>query len=353
MTSQFRWSRLGWQGLAALLVAGMLCGTAAAEDKVRVAITTYGWSYVPVLATEQLGFFKKEGLDAEIINTAGGAKAQAALAGGSVEFFGADAGFVLKSLQRGNDILLIGASMTEYATNIVISAAWAKKHNLQETSSYADKLAALKGMTIGVLSRGSGHEQLVRFIAKEAKVDADKEMSITALGTADAMTAAFVQGRIDGFVHSPPIGERAIKEHGGMLLFNMSKGEVKALKGFLYTAHVVRASWAPAHRDIIVRYLRAQQRGLDALHDPVQTKVARDKVRAAYFSKIDPALWEYVWDNNISAFPKTGEMTGQQMEQAAKLVNEFQNDPVPQSVVDKSWTNDYAAEAVKQLAAGK
>ncbi|MGH8431976.1 MAG: hypothetical protein ACREUF_16395, partial [Solimonas sp.] len=120
----------------------------------------------------------------------------------------------------------------------------------------------------------------------------------------------------------------------------------------LYTAHVVRESWAAANRDAVVRYLRAQQRALDALHDPVRTKQARDAVRAAYFSKIDPALWEYVWENNIAAFPKTGEMTAQQLAQAAKLINEFQSEPITQAVIDASWTNTYAAEAVKQLAAG-
>src|SRR5262249_37336531 len=149
-------------GLVALLVAGALSVAPALaqgkaqNNKVRVAITTYGWSYVPVLAAEKLGFYKAEGLDAEIINTGGGAKAEAALAGGSVEFFGADAGFVLKSRARGSDILLVGASMTEYATNIVITGAWAGKAGVKESSSYADKLKSLKGMTIGVLSRGSG-----------------------------------------------------------------------------------------------------------------------------------------------------------------------------------------------------
>lgn len=341
------------KGLMGLLITGALCLVSAAEaqDKVRVAITTYGWSYVPVLVAEKLGFYKAEGLAADIINTGGGAKAQAALAGGSVEFYGADAGFVLKARARGSDMLLVGASMTEYATNIVVSRAWAKKNGVQETSSYADKLRALKGMTVGVLSRGSGHEQLVRFLAKEGKVDADKDMAITALGTADAIMAAFMQGRIDAFVHSAPIGERAVKEHDGVMLFNMSKGEAKPLQGFLYTAHVVREPWASANRNIVVRYLRAQQRALNALHDPQQTLAARDAVHAAYFAKIDPALWAFVWDNNIAAFPKTGEMTARQLQQAAGLVNEFQSEPITQAVIDRSWTNDYAAEAVRQLAA--
>lgn len=338
--------------LAGLLVAASFSlAPAHAGDKLKVAITTYGWSFVPVLAADKLGFYKQEGLDVEIVNAGGGAKAQAALAGGSVDLYGADAGFVLKARARGSDLVLVGASMTEYATNIVITRAWAQKNGIQGTSSYPEKLRALKNMTIGVLSRGSGHEQLVRFLAKEGKVDADKEMAITALGTADAMVAAFIQGRIDAFVHSAPIGERAVKDHDGVMLFNMSRGDAKPLQGFLYTGHVARESWAAANKDVVVRFLRAQQRTLNALHDPQQTKAARDALHAAYFSKLDPALWAFVWDSNIAAFPKTVEVTTQQMEQAAKLVNEFQPEPITQAVIDKSWINTYAAEAVKQLTA--
>lgn len=338
------------RSLVALVVFSAACLSGAhAQDKIKFAITTYGWSYVPVLTAAQLGFYQQEGLDVEIINTGGGAKAQAALAGGSVDLFGSDAGFTLKARSKGSDIMLVGASMTEYATNVVVAGDWARKHGITPSSSYEERLRALKGVTMGVLSRGSGHEQLVRFLAKEAKVDADREMTITAMGTAAATIAAFQQGRITAFVHSAPIGERAVKDHGGVMLFNMSKGDAKPLQGFLYTAYVTRESWVKSHEDVLVRFLRSQQRALDALHDPVQTKKARDAVHAAYFSTLDPAFWAFVWDSNISAFPKTVEVTAKQMRQAADLVNQFQPDPVSQAVVDASWTNTYAQRAVQQL----
>lgn len=337
------------KAVAAISVAAALATPVQARDKVKVAITTFGWSYVPILTAARLGFYEQEGLDVEIINTGGGAKAAAALAGGSVDVFGTDAGFVLKARARGADVKLFGASMTEYATNLVISKAWAGKAGVTDKSSYAQKLAALKGVTIGVLSRGSGHEQLVRFLAKEAKVDADKEMTITAMGTSDATLAAFIQGRIDAFVHSAPIGERAVKDHGGVMLLNMSKGEARPLQGFLYTAYVARDQWLTAKPDVAVRFLRSQQRALNVLHDPGQSKKARDAVHAAYFAKLDPDLWAYVWENNITAFPRTVEMTARQMQQAADLVNAFQPDPVPPSVVDASWTNDLAKQAVAGL----
>ncbi|WP_180375684.1 ABC transporter substrate-binding protein [Mesorhizobium sp. 8] len=331
--------------VVAVCLAAVFAMPVQAADKVKVAITTFGWSYVPILTAAQLGLYEKEGLDVEIINTGGGAKAAAALAGGSVDIFGTDAGFILKARERGADMKLFGASMTEYATNLVISKAWAEKAGVSDKSSYEQKLQALKGVTIGVLSRGSGHEQLVRFLAREAKIDADKEMTITAMGTSDATLAAFMQGRIDAFVHSAPIGERAVKDYDGFMLFNMSKGEVKPLKGFLYTAYVSREEWLKSNPDVAVRFLRAQQRALNVLHDPEQTIKARDAVHAAYFSKLDPALWTYVWDNSIGAFPATVEVNAGQMKQAADLVNAFQPEPLPSAVVDASWTDDFAKQA--------
>ncbi|TDP62054.1 ABC transporter substrate-binding protein [Roseateles toxinivorans] len=335
--------------LLALVAASV--STAQAKDKVTFAITTYGWSYVPVLTAAQLGFYEQEGLDVEIINTGGGAKAQAALAGGSVDLYGSDAGFAIKARSKGSEVTLVGASMTEYATNIVVSGAWAKKNGITTASSYQDKLRAMKGITIGVLSRGSGHEQLVRFLAKEAKLDADRDLTITAMGTAAATIAAFEQGRITAFVHSAPIGERAVKDFGGVMMFNMSKGDVVPLQGFLYTAYVARESWIKSHEDVLVRFLRSQQRALNALHDPVQTKKARDALHAAYFSTLEPAFWNFVWDSNISAFPKTVEVTAKQMKQAVALIEEFQTERIPASAVDASWTNTYAQRAAQQLAA--
>ncbi|MGD9945566.1 MAG: ABC transporter substrate-binding protein [Burkholderiaceae bacterium] len=347
--------RMPWRLRAAAVVAATaaLLGTAPAaaqSNKLKLAITTIGWSYVPVLVAEKLGFYKQEGVDVEIINTGGGAKAAAALAGGSVDLFGTDAGFALKARARGADVQLVGACMTEYATNIVTSRAWADKHGINERSTYQDKLRALKGVTVGVLSRGSGHEQLVRFLAREGSIDADREMNITAMGTSDATLAAFMQNRIQAFVHSAPIGERAVKDHSGVMLFNMSKGDAKPLQGFLYTAFVGRESWIKSNGDLLVRFLRAQQRALNALHDPVQSVKARDALHAAYFSKLEPEFWAFVWDSNLAAFPKSVEMNEHQLRQAAELVSMFQTEPVPPALVQASWTNTYAQRAAAELA---
>ena len=137
-------------------------------------------------------------------------------------------------------------------------------------------------MTIGVSSVGGGADQLVRFLAKQAKLDPDRDMTISALGSGEAMLAALSRGRIDGFVVPPPAGEEAIRKYGAHPMITTGAGEVKALDGFVYIGVIVRESWVQKNQDLAVRFLRAQQRGLEAVHDPRRTEKARDAVKAKY-----------------------------------------------------------------------
>ena len=109
----------------------------------------------------------------------------------------------------------------------------------RSSSSYQDKLKALKGATLAITAPGSGTDLIVRFLSKQAGLNPDRDLTITALGTADTMTAAITQGRIDGFSLSAPAAENIVKNHGGVMLFNFAKGEVKQLDGFLFIGVVV------------------------------------------------------------------------------------------------------------------
>src|SRR6185295_6527753 len=91
---------------------------------------------------------------------------------------------------QGSDVMMIAPAVAQYTDNVTMSAAWAKQHNLTPASTYEEKLKALKGMTLAVSSVGGGADQLVRFLAKEARLDPDRDMTISALGSGEAMLAA-------------------------------------------------------------------------------------------------------------------------------------------------------------------
>lgn len=331
---------------AALALLGAT-GPSSAGAKVRVAITSYGFLFLPVFVAQELGFFTREGLDVEIINTGSAPKAYAALAGGNVEMLVASPVAGLRARAAGVPSLIIGAITTQYASNIVISTEWAKKHQITPESSYEQRLAALKGITIGTVDRGGGVDQLIHFLAKEAKLDADRDMEIPVVGAGEAMLAAFSRNRIQGFGHSSPVSDQAVKTMNGFMLFNTSRGEVKPLDGFLYITAMAREDWAKANEQTAARFLRAIQAALIAIGDPAQTNKARDAVRKAFHSNTDEAFYATLWESNAPAFPKSIALDAKMIARVVDFVNEFDPQPLDKGAIDGGWSNHYAERALK------
>ena len=332
-----------------VLVAGATANVASAKDKITVVMSSFDLLFWPTLAAKELGYFDAENIDPDIVRTGGGAKSLAAVAGGDAHFnIGAPAS-AFRARAKGSDVMMIAPVIAQYTDNITMSDAWAKKNNLTKASSYEDKLKALKGMTIGVSSVGGGADQLVRFLAKQAKLDPDRDMTISALGSGEAMLAALSRGRIDGFVVPPPAGEEAIRKYGAQPMITTGAGEVKALDGFVYIGVIVRESWLQKNQDLVVRFLRAQQRGLEAVHDPATTEKAREAVRAKYFAESDQAFFNEIWAAAKPSYPKTIELRPEMVERIVNFVNETTPEPLDRKSTESGWTNDYAARALATM----
>lgn len=332
---------------ALALALGLAAGPALAKDKVVSIMTSAGYLYLGPLVAEQMGFFAAEDITPEIIFSEGGSKALAAVIGGDAQVYVGAVSSGFRAREKGTDIQTVGASLTQYASNVVVSKKWAEKNGLTASSSYQDRLKALKGGTFGMTSAGSGTDQLLRFLAKQGGLRADKEMTITALGAPETMLAALGQNRIDGFSHSSPTGETAVHDLGAMMLFNLTKGEVKDLDGFLYIGFMIKESWAKKNPALMVRYLRALQKSFDAIHDDAQNAKARELVRVKYHPKTDKALFEEVWEDTRAAFPKTVEVNEGMIKRVADFLAEFDK-PVDANTLKSGvgWTDEYAQKTV-------
>jgi len=320
-----------------------------AKDKLTVVMSSWDLLFWVTLAAHQLGYFAQEDLELDLISTGGGAKSLAAVAGGDADFnIGAPAS-AFRARAKGSDVMLISPSIAQYTDNVTMSAEWAKKHGLTEASTYEDKLAALKGMRLAVSSVGGGADQLVRFLAKQAGINPNRDLTITAIAGGENMLAALSRGRIDGFVIPPPTGDAAIMNHGALSMFRTGQGEVKPLDGFVYIGVIARESWLKNNAEVAVRFLRAQQRGMDTVHDPAKTEAARDAVRAKYQPQADKALFDRIWSGAVLSYPKSVELRQEMIDRVADFVNETQPDPLDKDALKTAWSNDYAARALATM----
>ncbi|MEP9365831.1 ABC transporter substrate-binding protein [Xanthobacter sp. VNH20] len=345
--------RFSRSALAGLLAVTAMSMPVAAQDKLIAAFSTVGFAFLPPLVAKAMNLYATENIDADIVIASGDTKALAALIGG-----GADVGFlsaptVIRARENGIGVIMVGYCLAQYPTNVVVSGKWAKEHGISANSSVEEKAKALKGATLGITAPGSGSDLIMRFLAKKGELSPDRDMTLSNLGSSDTIAAAFAQGRIDGFALSAPVAENAVKREGAVMIFNLAAGEVKDLDGFLYTAITFRQEMLDRNPQLAVRFLRTQQKALDAIRDDATTEKARDAVWNMYWPKVDKALFDEIWAGWKYAWPKTVEIPQSSLKQVTDFTNLLEAKKVDPVAAAKSFTNIYAKEAVTSISGRK
>lgn len=330
-------------GMAAAAALALSTGVAA-QTKVNVALASAGYLYISVMTADAMGYFKDEKIEANVFNATSGTKAMSALASGDAQFSVTAPPSGFRAREKGVDIQTVGAAITQYASNIVISKKWADQQKVNSSSPTDQKIRALRGITFGVSTPGSGTDQIIRYLARRGGLNPDKDMTIATMQTGGAMLPALARGQIDGFSFSPPVPDEAMRQFGAVMLFELSRGTVKELDGFLYQGVLVRESWAQKNQDTVVRFLKAMQRGLDMIHGSQHTRV-RDAVHGKWFKNTDKPFFDQIWEAMRPSYPATVEINTTQMKRVAEFLTDL-GDPIPSDALRSGWTNEYAARAV-------
>lgn len=332
-------------GVAAIVL--LAPAPARAQDKIRLTSSAELLIYSTVYTADLLGFFKQQNIATSFtLQNSGNQTIQAVLSDNADIVMGALTS--VNARNSGADMVMIGATMNQYGANVVISKKWADEHKVTAKSPYKEKLAALKGITMGVVAPGGGADQLARYLAAEAGIDPDREMTIVGLGGDPAVQlAALQQDRISGLVNSAPVDHLAMKNFGAVRLFNLEAGDVPPLDGYLGSALAARGEWLKKNDALVVRFFKALQMAHDVMLDPARTNQARDAVHNAYFKAIDNALFAELWTDQVSATPKTPALTRKMIADLIGFYNRFNKEQLPAALVDTAFTADYVDRAMK------
>jgi len=181
------------------LLMGLVCvvpGLSIAADKIRISVTNFNMSFLPSGLAVRRGFFKEEGLEAEVIRMNANV-AITALAGGDTDYtmiFGS----VVRAAIRGLPVRVV-ASLIDGSTHALITRP--------EFKSARD----LKGKTLGIQAYGATDQVAATMMLKHFGVDAEKDIKVVALGPAAARLSALKEGVVEAAVMSPPADEEARK----------------------------------------------------------------------------------------------------------------------------------------------
>ena len=171
---------------------------AQALEKGKVTIAVGGKNllyYLPLSIAEELNYFKAEGLDVEIVDFAGGAKALQAVVGGSADVVSGAFEHTLNMQAKGQPMRAF--VLQGRAPQIVLGIGTKTMPNYKS-------IADLRGKKIGVTAPGSSTNILANFVLAKGGVK-PTEVSIIGVGASQGAVAALRSGQIDAISNLDPV----------------------------------------------------------------------------------------------------------------------------------------------------
>ncbi len=229
--------------------------------KIKVAEVAHSVFYTPQYVAHALGYFKDEGLDVEIILTAGADAVAASVLSGDVNigFCGSEATIYIYN-NGEKDYLVNFAGLTKKDGSFIVSRK--KIDNF--------KLTDLKGKYIIGGRKAGMPEMTLEWILKENGINL-KDVTIDTSIAFPAMSGSFIGGTGD-FVSLFEPNALKIEEQGyGYVVASLGElgGEVP------YTIYNARKSYIENNMDVITSFSNAIQKGLDFTHSHSAEEIAK------------------------------------------------------------------------------
>src|SRR3954462_4609037 len=154
---------------AVVALVALGAGRSLAEDAtVRIAQATSALSFLPIWAARALDSFKAQGLTLSTTVVPGGdPNALAALDSGDVELAAVGPEAVLRAVAKGQPFQIVASLMSKVTLQLVVSTEVVNRTGVKATDSLEQRIAALKGATIGVSSIGGAQDTAARWLASK------------------------------------------------------------------------------------------------------------------------------------------------------------------------------------------
>jgi len=264
--------------------------------KIKVAEVAHSIFYAPQYAAKSLGYFEEAGLDVEIILTPGADKVTAAVLSGDADigFSGSEACIYVYNAGE-KDYLKTFAQLTQKDGSFIVS-----RKNIENF-----KLSDLKGKTIIGGRKGGMPEMTLEWVLRENDIDPSTDLNIDTSIQFAAMGGAFIGGEGDFVSLFEPTALEVEKQGYGYVVASL--GELGGIVP--YTSYSARKSYIKDNSDIIDKFTKAIQKGLDFVHNSSDKEVAKAIVEFFPDTKLEDLEKVIARYRSVDTWPKTTTFT--------------------------------------------
>jgi ABC-type nitrate/sulfonate/bicarbonate transport system substrate-binding protein len=229
----------------------------ASAEPVRGAYPSANVQFLPAFVALEKGFYKREGLDAELISVRSAVTAVQALLGNQIHFI-FSVGPQMPSIWEGSDIILLAQMIGRPTFSLIVTPE-------------IQKITDLKGKKIGVSFGGSTFAG-VKALLEVYKMNPEKDVQYVSIPGSQPKIAAMQQGIIQAGLLAPPSDYIAIKAGFKRLVNLADVFKDTSFSGLAATGKTIREN-----PQFVKRMVRAIVRGVihtrDHPEDAIQTMV--------------------------------------------------------------------------------
>lgn len=234
--------------LTAFIISFLVSSAALAQSKAEKGRIRIGYAAravthsIPYL-TNEAGLFREEGLEVEVVRTAG-AVSPMALISGDTDFATMSAYLLIPVAVKNGDVVMLGG-LTRYASMSLV------------TRPEIRSAKELSGAIIGLQRPGDAYEKNARSALQHLGLNPDKDVKLLYLGSNEAMWIALETRKVAATMLSPPATLFARKA-GMNFIVNLADLKIE----YQGSTFATRRSLMKKYPNLMLRAVRAMVRGV-------------------------------------------------------------------------------------------
>ena len=167
-------------------------------DKLAIAYSSISGNMAPLWVTHERGFFRKYGLDVQLVFIESGSTTVQSLISKDVSFAQMAGAGVLQSRLRGSDVVMIAGVINTLTFKFFVD------RSIQQPDQ-------LRGRTLAVTRYGSSTDFALRYALERYGLVPEKDVAILQAGSMPAIVASLESGKVQGAMLSAPFTLKAKK----------------------------------------------------------------------------------------------------------------------------------------------
>jgi NitT/TauT family transport system substrate-binding protein len=326
--------------LSSLAALAMLTGVAMAQ-KVTIAVGGAAClCYLPTVLAQQLGEYKKAGVEVEMVDFKGGSQSLTAVLGGSADVVSGYFDHCVNLASKGQHLQSIVVYDRYPGFALVVSP---------KQSDSIKSVKDLAGKRIGVSAPGSSTDYFLKFILKKNGVDPNG-VGVIGVGLGASAVAAMEQGSVDAAIMLDP----AVTQLGGrnkdlkILVDTRTQKDTIDVFGGEYPggALYTKAEWIEKNPKAAQGLVNAIVNTLKWIHshtpEEIMAKMPDELIGA------DKALYLAALKATLPMYSETGRMDPKGAEAVLAVFSQSNPDVAKANVdLSKTYTNQFVEKAGK------